>query len=261
MKKVQHFIPRFILKKFTNEGSFSFYNKIFGIFSKKVPSGSMYKEYFYEHDEFSPNEIEDLLASRESLYAPIIEKVIKHQQISLEEYKILTEFRHTTYYRSNEFVGFHTHRKARGENDWMARWDWRSLNFIYNPNDYDKDIKKSQLNAIQSVIDGKDAAYSLSLLTPICFVFTSKEQKFMISDSGSLCFGDEFEGYVIIVISPFYAIMFPRVNMAMKAMLKMGVDDKQVTVKYEEVDDDFVSFVNNKVLEKSFEYYIDPNLV
>jgi len=260
MKRVQHFIPRFILKNFLDKGFFKFFDKRYGKYSDKTPGGSMYKEYFYEHDDFELNEIEDLLARRENLYAPIIEKIINQIPLTLEEHKILIEFRHTTHYRSNEFIGFHRFQTSRGKDDWMQRLDWKMINGIYESNDWDKDIKRSQLKAIKSVVDGKDAAYSLSTYTPICFLFTSKDKKFMVSDSGSLCWGDEVDGMIIIVLSPIHALMFPRIKNAIKSMEELGVTNQQSTIKYKVADNEFVDFVNKKVLENSFEYYIDPNL-
>jgi hypothetical protein len=259
-KRIQHFIPQFILRKFLNDKSFKIINKKFNKSSNKGASNSMYKEYFYEHNDFSPNEIEDLLASREGFYASVIEKLINKTPLTLEEHKILLEFRHTTYYRSNEFIGFHNYKKRRGENDWMERWDWKSLNGIYNSKDFEKDIKKSQLRSIKSVIDRKDPVYYISSLTPICFLFTSENKKFMVSDSGSLCWGDEFDGMVIIVLSPIHAIMFPRIKNALSLMEKLGVNNEKSNVIYEKADDDLVDLVNDKVLKSSFEYYIDSNL-
>lgn len=260
--KVQHFIPRFILKKFleNSASSFKFFNKINGKFSNKNPKGSMYKECFYEHNDFSPNEIEDLLAVRENYYAKVVEKLINKKLLTLEEHKILLEFRHTTYYRSNEFIGFHNYEKRRGENDWMERWDWKSLNGIYNSKDLEKDIKKSQLRSIKSVIDRKDPVYYISSLTPICFLFTSTGKKFMVSDSGSLCWGDEFDGMVVIVLSPIHAVMFPRIKKALVLMEKLGVNNKKSNVIYENADEELIDLINNKVLKSSFEYYINPNL-
>ncbi len=258
--RVQHFIPRFILRRFTNkQGKTNFVDKRYG--SKgKAPDGAMYKDFFYEHDDFNPNEIEDLLASRENIYAPIIEKILSYKTLTIDEHKILIEFRHTTYYRSNEFFGFHRFQKRRGENDWMERWDWKSINGLYSSDDWDKDIKKSQLRAIKSVISGDDAAYSVSLWTPICFLFTSKGKKFMVSDSGSLCRGDEMNGIVIIVLSPLHAIMFPRTIKAVELMEKLRVKNDQSTIIFEDISDKDVDIINKMVLEDSFEYYIDPNI-
>lgn len=260
-KRIQHFIPRFILKKFLENGAFSFklFDKRYGKFSNKNPRGSMYKEYFYEHDDLGSNEIEDLLAGREGIYAPIIEKLINKVPITLEEHKTLLEFRHVTYYRSNEFIGFHNYQKRRGGNDWMQRLDWKSLNGIYNSDNYEKDIKKSQLRSIKAVIERKDPVYCMSSLTPICFLYTSKNKKFMVSDSGSLCWGDEFRGMVIIVLSPSHAVMFPRLKNAIKIMEKLKVNNQKSTVIYEDLSEEEVDDINTHVLRNSFEYYIDVN--
>ena len=259
MKRVQHFIPRFILKRFLDKGSLTFFNKGHGKYSKKSSKGSMYKEYFYEHDDFNPNEIENLLAERENFYAPVIEKILNHESLTLEEHKILLEFRHTTYYRSNEFVAFHGFKKGRAQNDWMERLDRRTINGIYESENLDKDIKKSQLDAIKSVIARKDSAYSISALTPICFVFTSKNRKFMVSDSGSLYWGSEFDGMVVIVVDPLHAIMFPRLKQALEIMKNRQYTNKESNVIYENAPDDIVDMINDRVLKGSFEYYIDPN--
>ena len=82
----------------------------------------------------------------------------------------------------------------------------------------------------------------------------------MVSDSGSLCNGNEFEGTVIIVLSPIHALMFPRITSAIKIMEKLGINNKESTIRYEDVDNELVDIVNNRVLERSFEYYIDPNI-
>ncbi|MFA7310022.1 MAG: DUF4238 domain-containing protein, partial [Candidatus Paceibacterota bacterium] len=143
--RVQHFVPRFILKRFVASDRFNLFDKRYGKLYQKTPGRSMYKEYFYEHDNFNPNEVEDLIASRENLYAPIIEKLLAKEKLTLEEHKTLIEFRHITYYRSNEFIGFHTHRKDRGEGSTHQRLDWLRHNGIYSGGNREKDIKQSQL--------------------------------------------------------------------------------------------------------------------
>lgn len=259
MKRVQHFIPKFILKKFISD------KWKFKIFDKrddryKSPSDTMYKERFYEHDDFKPNEIEDLLATRENFYAPVIEKLINKIPLNLEEHKILLEFRHTTYYRSNEFVNFHTYKNGRGNADWEQRHDWRSIMGIFNSKDLENDIKKSRLKAIQLVINGTDPVYEISLLTPLCFVFTSRCKKFIVSDSGSLCRGNEFDGMVIIVLSPIHAVMFPRLKTALEIMTKKGVSKNESTVIYEDATEELVDLINEMAIKSSSEYYIDPSL-
>ena len=260
-KKIkQHFIPQFILRKFLKSTSFKLFDKKINKVLDKGASNSMFKKYFYEHKNFHPNEIEDLLAIRENYYAEVVEKLINKKPLTLAEHEILLEFRHTTYYRSNEFIGFHNYEKRRGENDWMERWDWKSLNGIYNSKDFKNDIKKSQLRSIKSVIDRKDPVYYISSLTPICFLFTSINEKFMVSDSGSLCWGDEFDGMVIIVLSPIHAVMFPRLKKALALMEKLGINNKKSNVIYEIADEELIDLINKKVLKSSFEYYINPNL-
>ena len=260
IKRVQHFIHQFILKKFLlPKGRFELFDKRYNKSLPKDPGGSMFKEYFYEHDDFNPNEIEDLLALRENFYAPVIEKIINKKPLTIEEHSVLLEFRHTTYYRSNEFIGFHNYEKRRSENDWIERWDWKSINGIYNSKDFEKDIKKSQLRSIKSVIDRTDPVYYISSLTPICFLFTSTGKKFMVSDSGSLCGGNEFDGMVAIVLSPNHVIVFPRVKNALKIIEKLGFNNKKSNIIHENADDKFVNLINNKVIENSFEYYINPN--
>ncbi len=259
MKRVQHFIPRFILKKFiSDKWKFKIFDKRDNRY--KSPSDTMYKEYFYEHDDFKPNEIEDLLATRENLYAQVIEKLINKIPLNLEEHKILLEFRHTTYYRSNEFVNFHTYKNGRGKADWEQRHDWRSIMGIFHSKDLENDIKKSRLKAIQAVIKRADPAYCVSLFTPVCFIFTSKGRKFIVSDSGSVCRGDEFDGMVIIVISPIHAIMFPKIKPALGVMTKKDVSKNESTVVYEDAAEDLVDLINEMAIKSSSEYYIDPNL-
>jgi len=220
----------------------------------------MYKEYFYEHNDFNLNEVEDLIASREHLYAPIIEKLIARKELTLEEHKTLIEFRHITYYRSNEFIGFHTHRKDRGEGSSQQRLDWLRLNGIYGGGDREKDIKRSQLKAIQDVINRKDAAYRMSSLTPFCYAAAARDKKFAIGDNGSISMGEEFDGVTIIVISPDYALVFPKARTALEIMEKTGVTAEQSTVKYLQVGDEYVEPINRRILDRAFEYYIDPNL-
>lgn len=219
----------------------------------------MYKEYFYEHDNFKPNEVEDLLSSRENIYAPIIEKIISGEKLSLEEHKILIEFRHVTYYRSNEFIGFHTYQKDRGEGSSEQRLDWLRIKGIYDQKDFKKDIKRSQLKAIQDVINGKDAAYQMSTWTPICIVYVTKDRKFAIGDNGSISIGGESEGITVIVISPTHALVFPRTVTAIELMQKVGATNQESTIKYLEVGNDYVDSINNVIREHAFEYYIDPN--
>jgi hypothetical protein len=113
-KKRQHYIPKVILKKFLeNKTYFNLYNKKYNKFEIKGVSNSMFNEYFYEHFEFPKNEVEDLLSEREKLYGELIEKIINKEKITLEDFNLLLEFRHVTYYRSNEFHGFHSYKKNK----------------------------------------------------------------------------------------------------------------------------------------------------
>ncbi|MBI4087848.1 DUF4238 domain-containing protein [Candidatus Kaiserbacteria bacterium] len=259
LTRVQHFIPRFILKRFLSSGDINFFDKRYKKFLSKTPKGSMYKEYFYEHDDFSPNEIEDLLASRENIYSPIIDKVLAGEKLTFDDYKILIEFRHITYYRSNEFMGFHTYKKDRGEGSSHQRLEWLRINGIYESKDVEKDIKRSQLKAIQNVISGQDAAYQMSIRTPLCFVLTSADTKFAIGDNGSISMGEEFEGFTVITISPSHAIAFPRTATAIELMKGMGISGQESTVEYQEIDNELVGLINKRVRDHAFEYYVDPN--
>ncbi len=259
LTRVQHFIPRFILKRFLASGEFDLFDKRQGKALSKTPKKSMYKEYFYEHDDFNPNEIEDLLASRENVYAPIIDKIIAKEKLTLEEHQTLIEFRHVTYYRSNEFMGFHTHKKNRGEDSSPQRLDWLSINGIYSAENYENNIKKSQLRAIQNVINRTDSAYYMSSLTPICVVAVSNDRKFAIGDNGSISIGEQFDGATVIVVSPSHALIFPKARTALALMEELKITNQESTIEYREFGNDFVDFVNERVIDWAFEYYIDPN--
>lgn len=193
-----------------------------------------------------------------------IRKIMDSKEISKEEFNILLEFRHVSYYRSNEVNGFYGFRTSRGPDDWMDRWDWRSLNGITGP-DYEKQHKLAQLKAIKSVIANDEGLGNvirkLSRMTPICFVFTSKGKKFIIGDNGSLSLGGELDGVVIIVLSPDHALMFPKITKACEVMAKYGMklNEEQHRIIYEDIDDEGVDVVNNKMIARSFEYYVDPN--
>ena len=127
MKQDQHYISKFILKKFIDPKtkSFKVFDKKLGRYlsGPKYPKKTMMEKFFYEHDSFLPNEVEDLLASRETIYSPIINKLINEQHITKPEFALLLEFRHVTYYRSSEFIAFHTYQKQRGDNSWLQRAD------------------------------------------------------------------------------------------------------------------------------------------
>lgn len=220
----------------------------------------MYGEYFYEHDDFNPNEIEDLLKTRETIYAPLVDKIISKGKLTLQEHETLIEFRHVTYYRSNEFVGFHTYKKDRGGGGSDQRSDWRRINGIFELGNLEEDIKRSQLRAIQDVINRKDAAYQMSALTPICIVYTASDRKFAIGDNGSISIGEEFDGVAVIVISPSHALIFPKARTALELMGKVGATNQVSTIEYREIDNDFVDIINRCVCERAFEYYIDPNI-
>ncbi|MFA5876840.1 MAG: DUF4238 domain-containing protein [Candidatus Paceibacterota bacterium] len=259
LKRVQHFVPRFILKKFLTSSEFKLFDKRYKKFLSKTPGGSMYKEYFYEHDDFNVNEVEDLISSRENLYAPIIEKLISREKLTLAEHKTLIEFRHITYYRSNEFIGFHTYKKDRGEGSSHQRLDWLRINGIFSFKNHEKDIKKSQLKAIQNVINQQDSAYQLSSFTPICFVAISNDRKFAIGDNGSISMGDEFDGMAVIVISPSHLLAFPKTRTAVELMEKIGMTNQESKVVYLNIENDLVALINEKIIDRAFEYYIDPN--
>lgn len=223
----------------------------------------MVKEWFYEHKSLPKNEVENLLSKREGFYREVTEKLIRGEKLNEKEYSILIEFRHVTYYRSNEFIGFHDFRKSHGNEDYLARGDWRSINgfSFFKPLSQDE-LKQTQIRAIQSVIKGTDAAFSMSLMTKICFVYISKNKKFFLGDSGSIGSGeDEFNGMVFLVISPHHIVGFPRTLSAAKilAEMKIGINNKTPVIVFPKVDDDLVDSLNSKIANAAFEYYIDPN--
>lgn len=258
MKRSQHYLPRFILKKFIDLKSKSF--KVFDIKTNtylsgpKYPPKTMTKALFYEHDSLKPNEIEDLLASRESIYAPIIDKILLRQSISKDEFAHLLEFRHVTYYRSNEFVAFHSFQTSRGENSWRQRWEWRSFNGSYETT---FDVKKSQVNAIKRTINGTEPILQLSLLTPVCIALQSSSKKFIIGDSGSLSMGDELKGVVIIVISPYVALLFPRPSAAVEMMKERHLKLSNPLLMYEDCDDELVETINKATRHQAFAHWVE----
>ena len=257
----QHYIPKFILNRFVDDPK----NNRLRVFDKKkncylsgscTPKKSMVTKLFYEHNDFYPNEIEDLLSKRETKYSPVVTKLINSIPISKNEFNILLEFRHVMYYRSNEFMAFHSYQKNRDDNSWAQRLDWRNINGISSSKD---DTKKSQLKAIKRVIAGTDAILELSMMTPVCFVLHSHGKRFIIGDNGSLSMGSEFDGVVIIVLSPQYAIMFPRLLSAQKIMNELGLSQIEHKILYEEMNDQLVELVNSKTAELTYEYWVDPN--
>jgi|GEM_PF-2236727 len=261
--KNQHYIPQFILRRFLNGTSFQLFDKTKNKFLPKGASNSMAKDWFYEHKSLPKNTIEKLLAQRENLYKKVTDKLIKGEKLNEKEYAVLVEFRHVTYYRSNEFIGFHDFRKSHGNEDYLARGDWRSVNgfSFFKPLTQDE-LKQTQIRAIQAVIKGNDAAFSLSLMIKICFVFKSSNKKFLLGDSGSLCLGEnEFNGMVFLVISPRHIIGFPRINTAaeMLAEAKIGINNKIPICSFPKVDDDLVGTLNSKIADAAYEYYVDPN--
>ena len=81
----------------------------------------------------------------------------------------------------------------------------------------------------------------------------------MVSDSGSLCWGNEFNGMVIIVLSPIHAIVFLKLEQSLELMKKMKFTNLKSNILYEDISEDIVDIINNRVVESSFEYYINPN--
>lgn len=258
MTSIQHYIPRFLLDKFADpvKKNIKVFDKLHNSYlsGAKYPKKTMMKLLFYEHDSFSKNEIEELLQKRESLYAPLIEKLISGEKLSMNEYALLVEFRHITYYRSNEFIAFHNFQKNRGKNSWIQRWDWRSINGVSNSK---FDAKKSQLNAIKRVIAGTEPIVEISLSTPICFIFKSTENKFIIGDNGSVSAGGELNGVAIIVLSPECAIMFPKLANAAQLIKKYKVKANENKVIYENVGNDTVELVNDLTKEHAFQYWVE----
>ncbi len=255
----QHYIPKFILNHFVDETKKQ-YIKVFDKKKNCYLSGnctskkSMVTKLFYEHQDYCPNEVEDLLWQRETIYSPIITKLIDGVNISKDEFKILLEFRHVTYYRSSEFMAFHSYQKNRGDDSWAQRQDWQNLNSISSSKD---DAKKSQLNAIKNVVAGTDIILELSSMTPICFVLHSSCMRFIVGDNGSLSIGDEFSGVVIIVVSPQYAIMFPKLQRGFEIMNKLGLSRSKHAILYEEVDDQLVELINSRTADAAYSYWVE----
>jgi hypothetical protein len=262
MKQNQHYIPKFLLKKFTDDKS-----KGFRVFDKtkesflsgvKYPKKTMVEKLFYEHNSLKPNEVEDLLSKQETRYSVLINKIINGgDTLTRKDFRTLMEFRHVTHYRSSEFFAFHTHHKNRGDNSWLQRADWRSLNGIYNTDDYEGDMKKSQLNAIKRTIAGTETILKMSLLTPVCVVFELKDKRFVIGDSGSISMGGEFDGVVVIVISPQHALMFPRTLKALEVMKKFNIKNSDPLILYESAPDDVVDIINDRVKEQAYRYWVE----
>lgn len=268
--KLQHYIPRFLLRRFLSPKSFRIYNKETGTYSNKGASNSMVKSLFYEHDKFNPNEIENLLQKRETVYAPIIAKLIKGEEITIKEYDILLEFRHVSHYRSHEFFAFHTYQKRRGDSSYEQRHDWKSMHGLYGPRSQEQlesDIKLSQLKAIKSVIANDEGwgniIRKVSGYTPICLVYESKGTKFIIGDSGSLTIGGELEGITWIVISPTKVLAFPRGSSAIKFiehLTKLNGKMKVPIIINYKLPEESVILLNEQLKHISFQYYVDPNL-
>jgi hypothetical protein len=160
-------------------------------------------------------------------------------------------------------VFIHT-KKTRGENSWIQRHEWNSINGIHNTSDTGKKIKKSQLKAIKSVIANDDdlgnVIRQLSSRTPLCFVFESKDGNFIIGDCGSISVGqDEFDGFIILIISPKHSLVFPRIKTAINIYEKSRYSPQKPTLLYEYVKSDFVEEINEIIKKQSYEYYIDIN--
>jgi len=258
-KKYQHLIPKFVLRLFLNTKSYQLYDVKSRTFITKGASNSMGKDHFYEHADYETNEIEDLLAERENKYAPLLKKIMTGETISEDEYRLLVEFRHVSYYRSNEFLDFHNFRKNRGDDSWIQRQDWRMINGVYSPQTK-ADIQKTQLKAIQNVINGTDEAFLLSLMTPLCFLYRTRGLKFILSDTGSIGLGDDqFNGVVVIVISPSFALGFPRTTTAIGAIKELGLTSSRNHIIKSDAPDELVEIVNNASIQRSYEFYIDPN--
>lgn len=261
MKQDQHYIPKFILRKFTNDKTHGF-----RVFDKEIkrfldgtqyPKKTMIQKLFYEHDKLRPNEVEDLLSKRETVYASLIQKFLDKETLNKQDVRVLMEFRHVTYYRSSEFIAFHNHKKDRGSNSWLQRADWRMINGIYDIKEYDSDIKLSQLNAIKRTIAGTEPILELSLMTPVCFVFESFDKNFIIGDSGSLSFGGEFDGIIIIVISPEYALMFPRMLKALEIMREFNKKIGDPLIIYETAPCDIVGMINERTKDQAYKYWVE----
>lgn len=258
LKEDQHYISKFILKKFVNPKSKSF--KVFDkkrslyLSGPKYPPKTMMKKFFYEHSSFSLNEIEDLLASRETVYAPIIDKLIKGKVITKGEFRSLLEFRHVTYYRSSEFIAFLTYQKQRGENSWLQRADWRMINGITSSED---DAKRSQLSAIKRTIAGTEPILELSVMTPVCFVLKTSNKRFVIGDNGSISLGAELDGLIVIVVSPWVALMFPRTLKATEMMKQHTVKLYDCLLLFEDIKDDVVDLINKRTKEQAYAYWVE----
>ena len=261
MKQDQHYIPKFILKKFTNNKTHGF--KVFDKKSQtyltgtKYPKKTMMGKLFYEHSKLQPNEVEDLLSKRESLYAPLIEKILNQEDLKRDDFRTLMEFRHVTHYRSIEFIAFHSHKKSRGKDSWLQRADWRMINGIYGVEEYESNIKLTQLNAIKRTIDGTEPILQMSMLTPVCFAFKSSEKKFIIGDSGSLSFGGELDGVIIIVVSPEWSLMFPRTLNAVEVIKRFKLKVGDPLLVYENAPEDIVDLINQRTKDQAYEYWVE----
>lgn len=272
----QHYISKYILRNFTDEDNKLpiKYVEYDAKNQKKGVSGWMYEEYFYEHEDYKENEIEKLLGKRETLYKGILDKILaKPTCLTIEEYDLLLEFRHVTYYRASEFRAFHNFKKTRSkDSDWRTRLDWNMLHgYSLKKND---DMIKSQLDAIQSVIGNDDnignSIRKMSMLIPIYTLVdaTDSEIKFNISDCGSITFGGEFDGMTVVVISPDYAICFPRPLLAIELCTKILkrkpiIGDwtvaPQINFTVEQLGEKFVENVNKAYKQNAYKYIVDSN--
>lgn len=91
-KKKQHYVPRFYLKQFaSDENKFFVYDfEKNGLLSDRpVPCESQcYKKYFYGEDGIW----EELLSKKEGVWASIIDKVIKKDDLTIDEINSIKEF-------------------------------------------------------------------------------------------------------------------------------------------------------------------------
>jgi hypothetical protein len=56
--------------------------------------------------------------------------------------------------------------------------------------------------------------------------------------------------------------MFPKIINAVELMgkYKLKLNDDKHKIIYEDIDDEHVDIINNKIIDHTFEYYVDPNL-
>ena len=255
----QHYIPQFILRSFLVGTSLKLVSIRTGNRYYRGASNSMFSDWFYEHRSLPVNHIENTLASRETHYAEVINHLVSNHTMSMEEYRILIEFRHVHYYRSREFYAFFTFQMNRGANSWRQRADWRMINGVYTIQS-DEDVKLTQLRAIQSVIEHRDEAYQLNIMIPICFLLHTAGKKFILPDCGSISRTDdnELNGLTSIVIRPDYLLVFPRFGWATNLVEQIRPQSYPHII-CSEVDDDYVEQYNQQSIESSYEFYVQSN--